>query len=767
MSDRETGSNKGVFRRRDVFMMVIIALSLYISFSGESGLEYSIDPCWYFFDKRNKTPYYASVSPIITDLDGDGSKETVLITKELELKVLSAKAPNEDYSSIYSPEVIYSSRLTSSQFNTNIGMPPVAMAVGYIEPYSATVERSQVIVVVRDDWTVICYDSSLKILWEKAIAHKSHEMDVLKEKFHIEEITIKILPVSLKKGSKGLIVVGASMTSKGDLDTPGSDVRFEHGLDMKEDGNKEHIDMHAQAALEHFNIYALDSHSGHVIWRHDGLDVHQEQYKVSLPQHAFKLDARELNTKAHHAPGTSDWNVFRDSLLSELPHDWSNRADTSIRLAHFERHHIGSHKRVRKAGGKQKMPQRTARRNQDTTSFYTHHTHSPYAPATSASAKMSGRPVSAPSSSGKRSLSNKKMDFSSSFKGFEIPPLSLSAKLPHDAAEHTEYPNVIVAHTKRGVEVVSLLSGAPITSLALNEDHLYTDLNGDGIVDEALVLGSAEEVSAVGHAFSHDGGELKHCSLVVLSGLPAHSQLFNGTLCKNSNSLQDATFSKRSNKYNKQGDTPDLVVAAPPIELRKLDPKTGGESHVKDVVVAINAGVVTAYTGEGSFRWQQVDTPLWDEDYKYARVLPFDVDASRVDDVGSHNTVHSQVLIVGDKSIALLSREGRILAHIELPRPPIAPPIIGDFDSDGVVDVIITTEESILGYRFEVMSSTRGVLIATVIFTVIAALTFILNIRKSYEPEVSGGSQSQSIGTKMQKMSVLSIKRATDEYHLD
>ena len=42
------------------------------------------------------------------------------------------------------------------------------------------------------------------------------------------------------------------------------------------------------------------------------------------------------------------------------------------------------------------------------------------------------------------------------FTGIETPPLSLSASLPHDALEHTENPNVLVAHTSQGIEVRSM-----------------------------------------------------------------------------------------------------------------------------------------------------------------------------------------------------------------------------------------------------------------------------------------------------------------------
>ena len=175
----------------------------------------------------------------------------------------------------------------------------------------------------------------------------------------------------------------------------------------------------------------------------------------SLPQHAFKLDSRDLHAKVHRAPDIINWNTFRQSIIEELPHSWNDCADTSMRLAHFQRKHVGADKHF---SGKHVKGKR----------------HAANAAVKSKSATKTGS----------RQL----------FTGVEAPPLSRSATLPHDAAEHTEYPNVVVAHTQTGVEVVALKSGSPITSIALNKGHVYSDLNGDGVVDEIMVLGNQDDV---------------------------------------------------------------------------------------------------------------------------------------------------------------------------------------------------------------------------------------------------------------------------------
>lgn len=101
------GEVSGLFRKRDLFVFVLVIVTLYISFLDNQSLKYTIEPAWYI-DQRisehhdpnrgylddipiihqsNETIDYQLVRPVITDLDGDGSNEIVMITKDLKLKV--------------------------------------------------------------------------------------------------------------------------------------------------------------------------------------------------------------------------------------------------------------------------------------------------------------------------------------------------------------------------------------------------------------------------------------------------------------------------------------------------------------------------------------------------------------------------------------------------------------------------------------------------------------------------------------------------------
>lgn len=581
------------------------------------------------------------------------------------------------------------------------------MKTGYIESYNENKSRKQVIIVVRDDLTVLCYDETLQLLWEKAVAHKAYDIEGMVDKFKVDQIAVLVSPLSIKAGTVGVVVVGVSMKLKPEYE---NSFKVEDGIDMTEIGAKEHPEMEMRSKLEHFSVFALDAHNGHVLWKHDGLEVRAEQFTMSLPQHAYKLESRDLSRQLH---GSSDWTVFRQSLINELPHDWHSKDDTSLRFAQFTRRHLGA-----TSGSQVKKEKiKNVENSQHNTERGAGHVF-----------KGDGK-----------------------FSGVEEPPLSLSAVLPHDASEHTEYPNVIVSHTKRGLEVISLKTGLPITSLALNEGQSYADLNGDGIVDSLLVLEDSSDVATHGESFAHDGGQLQPCMVLAVSGLPARTQLFNGSLCFNHRNLHDPLSQRKKQ--------PPLITAASPLILKAIDPNTMREAKVRDVVISINTGSTACYSGDGEYRWFLKGTPSWDLDSASHSVVAFDSDSIRVDELGTHDNRHAQILILGDTAVALVSRDGFIETHAEVPGRAVTRPTIGDFDSDYINDVIIVTEDALLGYRLEITASAKGMLIAFVILALVAVVVFISTLRS--EIVVSDAKTSAT------SRRIFSSMRSTEEYHID
>jgi hypothetical protein len=334
------------------------------------------------------------------------------------------------------------------------------------------------------------------------------------------------------------------------------------------------------------------------------------------------------------------------------------------------------------------------------------------------------------------------------FSGIETPPLSISASLPHDASEHTDHPNVLVMHTRQGLEAISLRAGIPVTSFALNKGQTYADIDGDGVVDSILVLENEHDVEVHKSAFSVDG-ELQNCMMMVLSGLPPKGQLFNGTVCTHRRTLQDPLARPQSSK-------PPPISSASPLILREFDDITMTEAKMKSVVISINTGITTCYEGNGDYKWQVKGGPTWASDYQFSTLIHFDVDASRAAELGSHDNTDSFVFIAGDKEISLNHRDGGyVLASAILPATPIARPLIGDFNNDGNTDVIVVTEDAILGYRLEVTPSSQAMLIAVLCLSVLVVLVFLANLKVD------------TIQTRSGKKRVYSILRSTDDFHID
>mmetsp|Transcript_14903 Transcript_14903/g.19314 ORF Transcript_14903/g.19314 Transcript_14903/m.19314 type:complete len:197 (+) Transcript_14903:909-1499(+) len=190
--------------------------------------------------------------------------------------------------------------------------------------------------------------------------------------------------------------------------------------------------------------------------------------------------------------GGDDWTVFRSSVLASLPHSWEQPSDTKVELAHYTRQHSGGR----------------------------HH-----------AAKRKGRSLGSHGEHGHPSV--------------RLPGL---AAVRERAEVQEASPNVVVAHSEEGVEVVLLRGGGEVLSLALPKGGVYFDINSDGAIDHLSVIGRRDSglASAGGlgdhlsgvaahpltrSTSSHAHGLLPPCSALALSGVPAREQLFNGSLC--------------------------------------------------------------------------------------------------------------------------------------------------------------------------------------------------------------------------------------------
>jgi hypothetical protein len=62
------------------------------------------------------------------------------------------------------------------------------------------------------------------------------------------------------------------------------------------------------------------------------------------------------------------------------------------------------------------------------------------------------------------------------------------------------------------------------------------------------------------------------------------------------------------------------------------------------------------------------------------------------------HAVPTAALATGAERAVLVSEHGFTLAAFDLPYPPLAPPVLADFNGDGLTDVIVVTARGVFAY---------------------------------------------------------------------
>ena len=61
-------------------------------------------------------------------------------------------------------------------FGNSGSVRPAAMATGYLQKFQSMVQvRKQVVVVLLSDWTVLCFDHTLRLLWKSKVGESMVE----------------------------------------------------------------------------------------------------------------------------------------------------------------------------------------------------------------------------------------------------------------------------------------------------------------------------------------------------------------------------------------------------------------------------------------------------------------------------------------------------------------------------------------------------------------------------------------------------------------
>eukprot|EP00297_Palpitomonas_bilix_P024669 CAMPEP_0113870066 /NCGR_PEP_ID=MMETSP0780_2-20120614/1877_1 /TAXON_ID=652834 /ORGANISM="Palpitomonas bilix" /LENGTH=745 /DNA_ID=CAMNT_0000855297 /DNA_START=122 /DNA_END=2359 /DNA_ORIENTATION=+ /assembly_acc=CAM_ASM_000599 len=674
-------------------LLVIAACSAILFFATyTSHSSYKIQPAWTIPIepsnwKNGRGPTTESEvlpPPLVTDLDGDGTMEIVAAFasgggssgKEPFVGVYKTSQymlTESDSGAVVSPLQEAEATLLPTVKLTG-GRRPVALTTGYLDPLEDEEEeekkgeskkkggakkkpstpRQQVVVVVTSDWTILCFDHDLKLQWE------AHAVTKRIRGLHFDEVSAVVSPTGVRYGDRGTVIVGGSL----DRDDEMTKTRRKGRVDslFGEDGDP----------LHHFNYFAFEGKSGDLRWTHTNQeflqrDERRERDSKFYYEQNYKLSMQEVTEHV----GEVDWRNFRVQLIENLPHKWTRREDTTMKLVHFSR---------------------------------------------------KGKKVADPKS--KSNLLDervKEMDVLGVYR-----PIDESQ--PHIASDHIRMPNAVLCHQRHGVEVVHLFSGRPLCHLQL-APGLHADINNDGVIDSVKAVPPSSILR--GSVIESIDSSLRHstCLAAAFTGVPATGLLWNESICGAEGASLLSSLGEKGIAGLEDVDTMtdhhqrDAVYTL----VKRYDEVLHSASPLWHPVFLSSTGMVKAISAHGAVMFETATPCSWEvtEDSVSASTAQGNnpafvpsITAFSLRDEDSPTPDH--LLAVGERSMAMLDNEGNTLAEIPLMSKPVASPIVDDSNNNGFNDILIVTAEGIFGYDIETSTASRFFAFA------IAGVSFLL-----------------------------------------
>lgn len=675
-------------RALDLVVLLACLVALFLSFP--SMHTYRLQPVWELpIDaaaayRNGHTPEeWEKLPPMLaTDLDGDGNEDLVYVTADYRLRIvdgwslqgLTEEGPDvqrhDGHSSaaaslhLAEPEAAYEASLLP-KFSLKYGRRPVALQAGFLDPEDdEDYDRRQVIVVLTEGWIVMCFSSTLELLWE---SHAVEEPDPLA---FFKEASISISPTPVRNGDRGLVVVAGRMASKDKEPEAGhehfdkeefaaterdlmqellgdgleelTEERRQQLIEQLESGRREELEMQRREEqylndLKHFSYFAFEGHTGEERWRHTANDFKEDApfaRKDIRRSVLAAVDENDMAVRNHLLKnmrhiGEQEWYTFSDDLLEELPHLWSGREHTSLTSRAFSKD--------RASGG---VPDNAGWDDDEDDIF-----------------------------GAANSVLNSY---------YYAPPAKKTRSPPA---------NVLVAHNEDGVEVLHYYTGRPLTRLFLSSGSTHADINGDELIDRLDVIPK----------LFYPEGE-RNCVALARSGMPASEVLWEAQLC------EDKANKKRRNKLKLGKDVRTSSVdihMLPPVVVPK-------DKYTANVVYLLSDGRLVCLSEHGEQVWSTQTVLTWRDPSslgKQKKATKFVLKGShpslniipRHDGSPSHH-----LLAVGSNAMAVLSaKTGEVEFTSGLPAMPVGPVVFADWDKDGASDFIVPTGAAHLAFKIE------------------------------------------------------------------
>ncbi|KAK7498067.1 hypothetical protein BaRGS_00010655 [Batillaria attramentaria] len=676
---------KNLLKRLSLRELCYVCLCVIIFYLFRARDTYYLIPTW---RKRSQPHHYNNgkfptseeylPTPVVTDLESDGLNEVVLVTVDGRLSVLVLpERPKMDDGSL--PHVVVKNdvELQLTRSDGRIARP-VLLETGFTVPYQSMMQiRKQIIVIVTDDWHVMCYDPDLTLKWEVTLPSG----DLGDEVYQVKSLGALITSHSVQKNDGGLIIIGGNFMHKTHhtKELPVETVDQEGNKTQETKTVVEEVEN-----LTHFSTFALSVTNGTIRWHHMPGDFGEQKHNIQdqESEHHWKLGLRK-NRK--HA-GESPWKMYSRQLNQHMPYMWVNNQHTKFTLGRF------------------------------------------------AKDKQTGR---SPSTT-EADVDEDDVQISkhqSALSAQHIVGYAYGGHRPHSESEHASNPNAVVIRGPHGIEVLNLLSGQPITRLEITETrHIHFDVDGDGEM-ENLVWDLGK-----GHTA---------CYLDIWRVAPVKEKLEQLSLCISQRLIWQRSWAMEEDVFNR----------VPPVLIKSVAKKSGVFRHLLgqhltseqeyDLISFGAVGRMSSFDLTGNIHWQVQTSCKWSELSIKLRRKSIDSVPQEIEEEFMQSFWPNFILlplkvsdrkdvaaVVGWNSLSLVDLvDGTLLAEHSIPSPPTGPLAYGDFDNDGISDIILACKKGFIGFTVKQKANYEyTILYASAVLLIILFVTWVL-IQPSEVPE--------------------------------
>ena len=695
----------------DVLVLLVAVGGLLFAFSTQGSVV--LTPSWH-----HRTDLRASdweVAPIVADVDGDGTPELLVATQDGRLLLLGGTAPAaanlaSDAGSPWRKLHLVAEASLRSQLGLTSGRRPVAIGSGPARMVGGGVGGSSAethtIIALTEDWTVHAFDHTLRPLWQHSAALTLEPESVqieasdqpIDEAHHggrasqssvsFAEAVVIISPQPIYGGDRGFVFIGGRHAPSHSVRSLSARSHLARSHLAAAPLDEDPVDEGAGGRLwassaptprnflddtSHFDFVLLEGGSGRSRWEHRASDfIEPLRGDATLtPQMDYRLNLETLGGEGILEPGhqgEQPWRAFKQSLLNQaMPFSWRHPHDTGAHLASFAREQRAA-PAARWARGGGRHTARTSAADEFSLGNVLRQRLRGWGEAPAVATADGGADVGgAPRVAG---------------------AAVRVTRAPADAIGRVS-PNVLVVHRQNGIEVLHLYTGRtlcrlPLASREAHAPQAHGDINGDGALDRIVAH------SGVGSGM---GGGMSACHGAASRLSPVTEELWVASTC-----ARTARVRLRE-RWSSRSPPPaeGATGAVAPLLLRRE-----GERN-SDAVFLMSNGVLTSVAPEGGRNWMLQTVARWQPHPEATEHLHTDDGIRAAVPFASLSALRPTagaqplILALGERAAVLVDAQGKELGVTALPSVPVAPPLIGDFDGDNVVDVIIPVASGHIG----------------------------------------------------------------------